>query len=183
MLKASARVCRRRLSRIPTCWLRSQAARLQCPCRVRRRRCRTGCGGCSRGGLSDAHRLQARRLDRPRRRRHHHRRQRQSGVDALLSRRGMPERHGPGGEWRWRRRLPSAKQLSGRSGICRVHPVQASQGMASSRQLSGDISGAGAVLCISRHQERLARHLWHEEHNPIFSRGYGLWPNRMSLPL
>jgi filamentous hemagglutinin family protein len=46
--------------------------------------------------------------------------------------------------------------------------------------------GAGGnitVLCISRHQERLARHLWHEEHNPIFSRGYGLWPNRMSLPL
>ncbi len=58
----------------------------------------------------------------------------------------MPERHGPGGEWRWRRRLPSAKQLSGRSGICRVHPVQASQGMASSRQLSGDINGAG-VRC------------------------------------
>src|SRR3954465_856942 len=40
-----------------------------------------------------------------------------------------------------------------------------------------------AVLCSSRHQERLARYLRHEEHNPIFSGGYGLWPNRMSLPL
>jgi hypothetical protein len=27
------------------------------------------------------------------------------------------------------------------------------------------------VLCSSRHQERLARYLWHEEHNPFFSRG------------
>ena len=40
-----------------------------------------------------------------------------------------------------------------------------------------------AVLCINRHQERLARYLGYEEHNPIFSGGYGLWPNRMSLPL
>ena len=40
-----------------------------------------------------------------------------------------------------------------------------------------------AVLCSSRHQERLARYLRHEEHNLIFSRGYGLWPNRMSLRL
>jgi len=42
---------------------------------------------------------------------------------------------------------------------------------------------SSSVLCSSRHQERLARYLRHEEHNPIFSRGYGLWPNRMSLPL
>ncbi len=139
MLKASARVCRRRLSRIPTCWLRSQAARLQCPCRVRRRRCRTGCGGCPCGDLSGAHRLHARRLDRGRR--HHHRRQRQSGDDVLLSRRRMPEWGRPGGEWRWR--VPSAKQLSGLSGICRLNSVQASHGMASSRRVSGDISGAG----------------------------------------
>jgi hypothetical protein len=93
------------------------------------------------GDLSGAHRLHARRLDRPRRRRHHHRRQRQSGVDVLLSRRRMPEWGRPGGEWRWR--SPSAKQLSGLSGICRLNSVQASQAMASSRRVSGDISGAG----------------------------------------
>jgi hypothetical protein len=40
-----------------------------------------------------------------------------------------------------------------------------------------------SVLCISRHQERVVRYPRHEEHNPIFSGGYGLWPNRMSLPL
>jgi hypothetical protein len=55
----------------------------------------------------------------------------------------MPERNVQGGEWRSRVRPPSAKQLSGLSSICRLNSVQASQGMASSRRVSGDISGAG----------------------------------------
>ncbi len=63
----------------------------------------------------------------------------------------MPERRGPGGELRWRTQLPSAKQLVGRLAFAfvEVDPVQAFPGMASSRQLSGDISGAG-VRCAAQ---------------------------------
>ena len=117
MLKASARVCRRRLSRIPTCWRSAagRAASLTMPgssALVSNRLWRllpqrpTGCASTS-----------SPTADRPRRHRRHHRRQRESGVDALLSRRDLPERSRPGGEWRWRRRSPSAKQLVGRAGI------------------------------------------------------------------
>ena len=78
----------------------------------------------------------------------------------------MPERSRPGGEWRWR--SPSAKQLSGLSGICRLNSVQASQGMASSRRLSGDISGAG-VRCPAQPNRAGACWIWTFRNGPTKS--------------
>ena len=49
--------------------------------------------------------------------------------------------------------------------------------------MRGSYRGSGSasypVLCSNRHQERLARNAQHEEHNLIFPKGYGLWPNHM----
>jgi len=48
---------------------------------------------------------------------------------------------------------------------------------------TGEVTDSNPVLCSSRHHEQLARYHWDNDHNRIFSRGYGLWPNRMWLPL